>query len=436
MNAVILLIIFIISDLFLLFNTITLQITERAGSVKIKSIKAIALVIFYIAYSILFIKFFKPPNKALMSILLIGYYLRLWIVSVGIIKRITFSSIYCPLLICSLDSLFQSCVFCVLHIFSMNIDIKLCNKISSLIFETLILLFLNFILNRSIIERIKFALNKLSRAICILILSCIFILDAIVSLIKYTTQGVIIITNVLALFLIILMFIIFVIMILLLINNMSKQYFEDTSNLLEKQIQTQLAHYNSLKELKSEYHSFRHDYINHMHCLSFLINAGKKAEALEYINKLSESKIIFEKPYETGSDILDSILAEKAEYAKQYGIKVKADGLFTTEFEPVDLCIIFSNALDNAVEACRNFDGEKVINVVLNIRQNHQLISVSNPFSGDLSVNKGSFVSSKKDTERHGFGLKNIQAVAEKHCGTMEVVCKNGIFYLNVVLKM
>ena len=40
MNAVILPIIFIISDLFLLFNTITLQITERAGSVKIKSIKA------------------------------------------------------------------------------------------------------------------------------------------------------------------------------------------------------------------------------------------------------------------------------------------------------------------------------------------------------------------------------------------------------------
>lgn len=74
--------------------------------------------------------------------------------------------------------------------------------------------------------------------------------------------------------------------------------------------------------------------------------------------------------------------------------------------------------------------------MVHNIRQNHQLISVSNPFSGDLSVNKGSFVSSKKDTERHGFGLKNIQAVAEKHCGTMEVVCKNGIFYLNVVLKM
>ena len=46
MNAVILLIIFIISDLFLLFNTITLQITERAGSVKIKSIKAFCLLNF------------------------------------------------------------------------------------------------------------------------------------------------------------------------------------------------------------------------------------------------------------------------------------------------------------------------------------------------------------------------------------------------------
>lgn len=63
--------------------------------------------------------------------------------------------------------------------------------------------------------------------------------------------------------------------------------------------------------MKKEFHSFRHDYINHMQCVSALIASNKNEEAVQYINKLSNSKTMTEKPYESGNNILDSILTEK-----------------------------------------------------------------------------------------------------------------------------
>lgn len=171
-------------------------------------------------------------------------------------------------------------------------------------------------------------------------------MDGITTLVSYETVNFPVQRASFKFLLLILMIIMFAIMLSLLINNLSKKYFEDATVLLRKQIENQLRHYEALDEMKKEFHSFRHDYMNHMNCVSALICANKNEEAIRYINKLSDSKIISERPYESGNNILDSILAEKSEIAKESGAEIILDGLFVSDFDPVDLCVIFSNALD------------------------------------------------------------------------------------------
>ena len=89
----------------------------------------------------------------------------------------------------------------------------------------------------------------------------------------------------------------------------------------------------------------------------------------------------------------------------------------------IDFCIILSNALDNAIYACKQMkdDVEKYINVAGRMKGDFLLLEVENSFQGSTSFTRG-------------IGLSNIKAVAEKYHGAMHIKTQSTTFYLNVLL--
>ena len=337
-----------------------------------------------------------------------------------------------PLLLISLDSLMQSCALWIFKLTASNLNELTINKVTSMIFQLFVLGLICFLYKKEQFKNLRFAFKSTSKAVGILMLLCVFIMEGVVTLISFETDNISVQKGFSEFFLLILMIVMFAIMFLLFINSMSKKYFQDTSDLLLKQIDTQLRHYKALDDMKKEFHSFRHDYINHMQCVSALIASNKNEEAVQYINKLSNSKTMTEKPYESGNNILDSILTEKAEFAKECDIEICLDGLFTHDFDPVDLCVIFSNALDNAIEACGKIGGHKVIDIKLNVQQGYQFISISNPTNEE----NDNLETTKDDKIHHGFGINNIRNAVNRHNGTFDISNCDGLFCLNITLKL
>lgn len=403
MNNVISNIAFIISDLLLLFNLVLINISGILKEQGISPLTLLSLSVIHGIYTMIFNLYFAGASKLVMSLLLTVYYLRFVVFPCIITKRTSFISFYMPLLLISLDSLIQSCVLWIFKLTTSFSNELMINKISSMAFQLLILAIIWFLSKKGVVTLISFETDN-------------------VSVQKGFSEF----------FLLILMLIMFAIMLLLLINSMSKKYFQDTSDLLLKQIDSQLRHYQALDDMKKEFHSFRHDYINHMQCVSALILANKNEEAVQYINKLSKSRTVTEKPFECGNHILDSILAEKAEAAKSYDTEIQLDGLFTHDFDPVDLCVIFSNALDNAIEACGKIGGHKIIKVNLNMQQGYQFISISNP-TNDVNAD---LKTSKDDKTHHGFGINNIRNAVSKHNGTFDIHNFDDMFKINITLKL
>lgn len=432
MNNVISNIAFIISDLLLLFNLVLINISGILKEQGISPLKLLSLSAIHGIYTMIFNLYFAGASKLVMSLLLTVYYLRFVVFPCIITKRTSFISFYMPLLLISLDSLIQSCVLWIFKLTTSFSNELMINKISSMAFQLLILAIIWFLSKKGVFKNLKFAFRSTSKAVGILILLCVFIMEGVVTLISFETDNVSVQKGFSEFFLLILMLIMFAIMLLLLVNSMSKKYFQDTSDLLLKQIDSQLRHYQALDDMKKEFHSFRHDYINHMQCVSALILANKNEEAVQYINKLSKSRTVTEKPFECGNHILDSILAEKAEAAKSYDTEIQLDGLFTHDFDPVDLCVIFSNALDNAIEACGKIGGHKIIKVNLNMQQGYQFISISNP-TNDVNAD---LKTSKDDKTHHGFGINNIRNAVSKHNGTFDIHNFDDMFKINITLKL
>ena len=89
----------------------------------------------------------------------------------------------------------------------------------------------------------------------------------------------------------------------------------------------------------------------------------------------------------------------------------------------IDFGIILSNALDNAIHACRDVGGgaEKYIRVSGRIQGDFVLMEVENSFCG-------------KGPAGRGTGLSNIKAVAEKYQGAMSIKTQGTSFSLSVLL--
>ena len=136
---------------------------------------------------------------------------------------------------------------------------------------------------------------------------------------------------------------------------------------------------------------------------------------------------------------VDAILNEKLLEAQnqQTNLRFEVASLKNTRANAVDLCIILSNALDNALEACAKIPDVEERFITLKITESPEslVISVVNPVEKE-PVRRGlTFVSTKKDGVNHGIGLKSIRSTAEKYRGEVLARCEQKRFTLLVRLN-
>lgn len=200
---------------------------------------------------------------------------------------------------------------------------------------------------------------------------------------------------------------------------------------------------NSVKRLETLYNrtrSFRHDIKNHILLLNMLAEKGDIEEIKKYLHDLGG--VIDESDYVriTGISAVDAILNEKMYEAQAKDITTGYDciNLEKNDVLPLDLCIILSNALDNAIEAnCLIEDKtRRYIKVKAHGNETFTVISVSNPTDSEPKRNqKGLFDTSKADGDAHGFGLRSIESTVNKYNGEMLLKCEDGVFTLVIRLN-
>lgn len=426
-------ILFVISDLFLLINVISILNFDLKSLFHEKKHKML-LLITHIAFAAFFITGFSILGKAAKILLLIMYFIRFIVIPFLLSQKISFNLFYLPVFFISINSLFQRSTYWIILQFNPQINENILTKTASLVLQIAIFTFITLINTCKInfATTFKFSIRLISKPVSILILLSIFITEGMISLITYDTDKFAKQKNDIACLLIILVLLLFIIMISLLINSISKKYFKDTSELMRKQVESQISHYETLNDMRNDYHSFRHDYINHMQCIRALIKSNKNSEAEEYINNLSKSSIISNHSYETGNHILDAIIADKTMVAEKSDIKIEVNGVFTDKFDSVDLCIIFSNLLDNAIEACSNISGLRIITIDMKLQQGYQYIAIRNPY---IQNNNTQLLTTKQDKTHHGFGLSNVRNAVERHNGEL-LITQGEVFTVEMTLKI
>ncbi len=172
--------------------------------------------------------------------------------------------------------------------------------------------------------------------------------------------------------------------------------------------------------------AFRHDIKNHLSVLGNLLNTGQIGEAKDYLEKLEHKTGELSFPYQTGNPVVDVLLGEKMDLARLKGIETEVSVLLprNSGIDDFDLCVIFANALDNALEACSALaDARKMITVSAERQGNYYMLEFDNSCAAGTDGVAG-------------IGLSNVKAVTEKYHGAMLTEYENQRFRLNVLLKL
>lgn len=208
----------------------------------------------------------------------------------------------------------------------------------------------------------------------------------------------------------------------------------EKNSMLEKQI---AAWQGEEKQLSG----FRHDFKNHMLCLRNLLSMNKNEEAFNYLDCITGTFNTFYPDYSSGNAYADAIIREKLALARAWEIRLDTDFIFPSSdlINPSDLCIILSNALDNALEACQKLTHRNdlpVITAVSCVQRSFLMIEITNPVPHTVSPGISPFQSSKEDPHLHGIGLSNIRDAVERCNGTMDMSVSEELFHFCVMIPL
>lgn len=212
------------------------------------------------------------------------------------------------------------------------------------------------------------------------------------------------------------------------------------TDMLTSQLALQEESIGNLETAYNRTRSFRHDIKNHILLMNMLAEQGKYEELKSYLKDMSG--VIDESSYVriSGISAVDAILNEKLYEAQSKNITTSYDvvNLDKNRVKPLDMCIILSNALDNAIEANEKIgDADKrYIKLKIHGNETFSVVSVSNPTLGAPKKSGGNtFLTTKADADNHGFGLKSIENTVRKYKGEMLCKCEEGVFTLVVRLN-
>lgn len=171
--------------------------------------------------------------------------------------------------------------------------------------------------------------------------------------------------------------------------------------------------------------AFRHDIKNHLLILDGMLRKGQLEESRTYLQKLDAMSTALFFPYQTGNPVVDILLGEKLGLAAASHMKTNVSVVLPKScgIEDVDWCVIFANALDNALNACRALEGERQM-------------SISGKRQGDFYLLEFQNTCAEHTEVKMGTGLSNIQSVAEKYHGAILMQQESGTFSLSVLLNI
>ena len=219
-------------------------------------------------------------------------------------------------------------------------------------------------------------------------------------------------------------------------ENEARSRLERTQDSLNLQVAQAMREISSLRESERQARTYRHDLRHHMQFLSSCIESGRTEQAQAYIHQVCSEieawRVTAFCENEAANLIFSSFAGRAGE--QRVALQIHAEIPQTLPVTDTDLCVLLSNALENALHACRRVQAqgrEADIDVLAYEKNGRLFLQITNPCTDDVVFERDIPVSTAAG---HGIGVQSICAITERYDGICSFSVKDGRFILRVSL--
>lgn len=206
---------------------------------------------------------------------------------------------------------------------------------------------------------------------------------------------------------------------------------------IESQLRMQKEHYEKLIENIENTAKLRHDWRHHLLTIDGFLGSGDTKMLQNYLGKLiPEYTSATDKPL-CENHTVDVILRHHAAKAQDNKIPFDIEAKVPAKIPiaETDLCIIFGNLVENALEACsaQSPSAQRFIDLKAEVRGKQLVISVQNSYDASIILKNSVYYSTKR--KGPGVGLASVKSVVEKYCGIIHIKDENHCFNVKILMN-
>lgn len=210
---------------------------------------------------------------------------------------------------------------------------------------------------------------------------------------------------------------------------------QNEQKLLRTQVAAAQMHLEALKESQEKTIIYRHDMRHHLTLISAKLADNNREGAQKYIAEIEENIEGTTVEKYCSNYTVNLILYYFITMAKNEEITVETQLNLPNKnnISDMDLCAIFSNAIENATNACKCIPSanDRILKVVCKPKNDQLFIQITNSYTGTVMFADDMPVSTK---ENHGLGTKSIVAVVKKYGGVYSFTAEDGVFKTSIIL--
>ena len=412
----------ILTNLFDSFIGTYFVLRMNKGRVKeSRAFYPIALLCFAISTAFLFVNVFSVMHTVVITLILLGYAFSL--------KGHTVISAVLSVVIYELTLALASAsiIFLLSNLFGIEIaaigagfSLERCLLLLSckIILGTVLLLVMKFYTPEQYFKLIDFVLYLVAPIITIITISTFLSLSINAQVEQYyilfagCSIG-LVVTNVFAL--------------LLFIKQTKNEKEKHEMQMVVRLQEAELLRHNDSQKHYEAVRILRHDIKEQILYVKQLVEKGELGLASEHIEKLENIVNDTNEMVCSGNRIIDCILYSKITIHRDIRFIVTGTIGDLSSIGDVELVSLFTNMLDNAIEATEKQD-EKLIEISFSLIGGFQNISCKNP-ARDFDIESNpELKSTKEDKMHHGYGIKSMKRAVQAANGMIEFYTEDGYF--------
>lgn len=205
------------------------------------------------------------------------------------------------------------------------------------------------------------------------------------------------------------------------------QKYKSAYQLYEQQLNKQVEAYSTQVQYIQRIRKFKHDWIHMKEFLFHMIKTDNSDEVLKFMSEVDDTMYDLSGAYKeySGHPLIQAILLHSHVLCQKQNIHFEASAILPTQLplSDIDLCRIFTNITNNALEANERLahESQRYIRISTSVSERWCTITCLNSFDGVLKTVNGQYHSIKDDSFSHGFGITNMEEILESCGGFLKI---------------